>query len=70
MNLPQTCEKTLNFEIMTLVRCKRAIEYMVSSHKIKKKLKMVTREADMDIVPFVPLEQYPTSVSFVTDLNI
>ena len=45
------------------------MKYILSSHEIKK-LKMVTKETDIDVVLFVSVEQYPASVSFVTDLNI
>ena len=33
------------------------------------KLKMVTNDIDINVVPFVSTEQNPTSVSVVTDLN-
>ena len=59
---PQTSDNPLNFEIMLFVKCKRAMKYILSSHEIKK-LKMVTKETDIAIVPFVSIEQYPTSVS-------
>ena len=42
--------------------------WWVSSHKIKK-VESFTTNFIMDVVPFVSTEQYPTSVSVVTDLN-